>query len=838
MLLVVGGTLTGVALIVAINVINTSVLGNLRQTLALVAGPADLEVTLGVGEIGFPESALATVRSTAGVRTAVPLVRGTISLADTPATTIQLFGADLTAEEELARYQVASVTDRREVLKAFEDVRAILLTDSFATEHGLRVGDSIRLSTPTGVVAFVVRGLLRPEGFARAFGGRLAILDLPAAQFWLDKEGRIDQIDVVVAPDTTTEAVTERLRAALPSTLTVEPPEQRTIRYASVLASFQAMLTGLSLLCLVAGIFIIYNTTSTAALHRAATLGGLRRIGATPRQVFTLLMLEALILGSAGTGLGIGVGIVLARLLTSMVTDSMGVIFQLRFAADTQEVEPVQLAVVAALGLGATLFASAFAARSVARLDPLRVLRGDARRPSATVSPHLVSVWLILVAVSAGALTLQYQLKSAAWGNVGATLWNSSIIVVAIPLVSWLARGLSRTLERLFGAEGEVAATSLFRFPTRTGVTVAAVALVITIGMIVSSLEYSFHRTTRTYVEGFLHGDLTVSAVATEGGWLETPLPGSVADEIRTIPGVASVITVRALPGQPYRGERIGIGAGSDDLIDPRRFPKGWYREGNAVDAAAAVRAGRGVTISTSLSDRFDLHLGDSIDLDTPTGPLSLPVVGVVPDLISDRGSVLLSARVLAERWHETTVSRISVTVAPGESLADVHQRIVNRLGDRYRLKVLTMREVLEYHHRKVASAFAFTQAIQLLVAIVTVAGILDLLMSAILERGRELAVWRLIGADDRAVRRSVVIESATVGVIGSVLGVLVGAITTWIWVAVNFRYLLGYHLEYHLAVGPTLGYVALAVAMSVLAGYAAARYAIRQPILTGLRTD
>ena len=64
-LLVVTGTATGVALIVGINVINTSVSENLRRTIALIAGPADLEVTLGVGEIGFPEATVAAVQAVA-----------------------------------------------------------------------------------------------------------------------------------------------------------------------------------------------------------------------------------------------------------------------------------------------------------------------------------------------------------------------------------------------------------------------------------------------------------------------------------------------------------------------------------------------------------------------------------------------------------------------------------------------------------------------------------------------------------------------------------------------------------------------------------------------------
>ncbi len=837
--LVVGGTLVGVALIVAINVINTSVLANVRRTIALVAGPADLEVTLGVGEIGFAEDVVATVRREARVRSAVPLVRGTIALADDPRETMQLFGADLTAEEDLARYDVTDATSRRDALRALEEPRSIFVTEQFAARHHVAVGDTLRLATPSGVGAFTVRGLLRAEGAAAAFGGQLVVMDLAAAQDALGKDGRLDQIDVVVAPGAPVDDVAKALAAALPPELTVAPPVQRSIAYERVVASFQAMLTGLSLLCLVAGIFIIYNTTSTGALHRALALATLRRIGATPGTVFALLLLEALLLGIAGTAFGIAVGVVLARILTGMVTDSMGVIFQLRFGAAEQTIDVAQLAVIAALSVAVTLFASAFAAARVARMDLLESMRAagprwDVARPSRWLVPG----WIALVLVSAGCLVLEQRLQSIAWGNVGSTLWNASIIVIAIPLVRALARPLSWLLARRFRAPGRMAGTSLFRAATRTGVTIAAVALVLTVGMIVASLAYSFHRTTATYVEGFLAGDLVVSAVSTEGGWLETPLPPELLDELRAIPGVASVEAVRPVPGQMFRGDRITVGGATDGFVDPQRFPPGWYREGTAEAAAPALRAGTGVNVSTVLAERHHLHVGDTIELDTPTGKLALPIVGVVPDLLSDRGAVLLSRRLLVERWGVATVSRINLMLRPGESLDAVRARIVERLGDRFRLKIMSMRDVLAYHEDKVNSAFAFTDAIQLLIVVVTIAGIFDLLLSGIIERRHELAVWRLIGADERAVRRSVVIESATIGAVGATLGVAVGLVTTWIWVAVNFTYLLGYSLEHHVAVGATLWYVALVMAMTVVSGYLAAREATRQPVLDGIRGD
>jgi ABC-type antimicrobial peptide transport system permease subunit len=118
------------------------------------------------------------------------------------------------------------------------------------------------------------------------------------------------------------------------------------------------------------------------------------------------------------------------------------------------------------------------------------------------------------------------------------------------------------------------------------------------------------------------------------------------------------------------------------------------------------------------------------------------------------------------------------------------------------------------------------------------VAGIFDLLLAAISERRRELALWRVIGADERAVRQSVIIESATIGALGALLGVAVGFVTSWIWIGVNFRYLLGYYLEYHFALGPTAWYVALSMIMTVGAGYAAARYATQQSVLDGIQNE
>jgi putative ABC transport system permease protein len=837
-LLVVAGIATGVALITAIDVINTSVLRNFRRSLELIAGPAALSVTLGVGEVGFDEDVTVTVARDPDVVRAIPLVHGTVALAEAPTETLQLFGADFADEKDLAGYQVALQSDRREVLTWFHDPRSLLLTSAFAAQHGIEVGDEFRLATADGIRPLVVRGLLNPEGFARAFGGQLAVMDLPAAQALLAKPGRIDQIDIVVREGAEVADVQMRLEGTLPATLTVARPVQRGELYERVLASFQALLTGFSLICLIAGIYLIYNTTSTAAVHRAFATALLRITGADAQQLFRLLMAEALVLGTVGTLIGIPVGIGLGWLLMSMVSESMGVIFELRFPVDTLEIDGGRQLFVAFVGVGAALFASYFAARRATRLAPLDVLRSDLR--SLAVRPQLgrlMMIWVGLVLVSMATLVLQVRFHSIAWGNFGSTLWYASSIVIAIPLVSASSSLLSRLL-RSAGAAGRMAAESLFRSPTRTGVTVAAIALTLTLALTLSSLVLSLRKAAGSYYDegGFLAGDLVVSAVATHGGWLEAPLPITIADELAGVPGVRTVETARALAGQIYRGDRIMVLGVSDGFFTAPRYGS-WFVEGDPGTAMPLLRTGTGATIATAMADRFGLRVGDTLELDTATGVLALPIVGVVRDYMSDRGTVTLSRRLLAERWQDDAASRFNVAVDPG-MLEAVRRTIVERLGPRYRLKILRSREMVDYHVAAIDRAFAFTDAIQLLIAIVTVAGIFDLLLAAIRERRRELALWRLIGADEAVVRRSIVIESATIGGLGALLGSAVGLVTGWLWIRFNFRYLLGYALDYRFAYAPALRYAALVLLMTLVAGFVAARHATRTPILSGIRTD
>ena len=225
--------------------------------------------------------------------------------------------------------------------------------------------------------------------------------------------------------------------------------------------------------------------------------------------------------------------------------------------------------------------------------------------------------------------------------------------------------------------------------------------------------------------------------------------------------------------------------------------------------------------------------------LPTPAGVESFRVAAVVAaDYSGDQGSVILDRARFAALWQDTLVSHFNVFLRPGANLEEVRNAAVRTLGHDYVVKVLTLPQTLAYHQGMVDRAFVFTYAIQLLVVAVTLAGIFDLLATQIIERRREVGVFRALGADESHIARAIRLEAAAIGVVGALLGAVLAVGTSLLWVRINFRILIGYILEHHFAALTACWCVLLAAGVAMIAGQLAGRGALREPVLDSLRSE
>src|SRR5436305_14223048 len=104
-------------------------------------------------------------------------------------------------------------------------------------------------------------------------------MDIASAQEILNRIGRIDRIDLILDEGAEGRRQLARAVAALPPGVQILPAAGRTRTTEEMTRAFRLNLTALSLLALVCGAFLIYNTMTFSVVPRPQWIGKLRALG-------------------------------------------------------------------------------------------------------------------------------------------------------------------------------------------------------------------------------------------------------------------------------------------------------------------------------------------------------------------------------------------------------------------------------------------------------------------------------------------------------------------------------------------------------------------------------
>jgi ABC-type antimicrobial peptide transport system permease subunit len=296
------------------------------------------------------------------------------------------------------------------------------------------------------------------------------------------------------------------------------------------------------------------------------------------------------------------------------------------------------------------------------------------------------------------------------------------------------------------------------------------------------------------------------------------------AARIAELPAVARKETLRVLHGQPFRDARIALVALSPGYLAEVAM----QASGTCSARRNELAEGRVVIVSGNFAERFGARTGDTLVVNSPTGPMSLSLCGLIPDFASDQGSIVLSADLLATRWKDSLVNYVSVDLRPAANVAALRRQLIDNFGPDHGLVVFETGELRASIEKILADAFRDVDGIQLLVFFITFAGIVDLVASAVVDRRREFTLLRAIGTRDRAIARSVAVEAGILGFTAGGIAVAVGALFSHLWLRYIYPILVGYVLTPHFAWQAAAIVLLLACATAVTGGYVAARIALR----------
>ena len=545
------GVSLGVAVVVAIDLANTSSTRAFALSTESITGRATEQIV--GGPSGLPTDLYTRLRVDLGLQAVAPVVEDYVlaqTMGDTP---FHLLGVDPFAEPPfrsfLTNVSVEGEQSSQTPANAFEALNAFiaepdtaLISSGTAARYGIHPGDSITLQPAGGRVVVRIVGLLQTTDDASAQAlDNLLLTDIATAQELVGKPGTISRIDLILPDgyDLT------QIQALLPPGASLISPTQANGALAQMTAAFQLNLQALSLLALVVGVFLIYNTVSFSVVQRRAVIGILRSIGATRRQIFALILGEALVLGLIGTLLGLGLGMIAGRAAVNLVAQTIS---DLYFALDVQRVTVDALTLVkgVAIGMMASLLAALIPSFDATRTPPAGSMRRSQMESQAmrllkpvTIGAVALNVFgALLLMIPTNSLIVSFASLSCV--VVGGALLTPMVLVGVMRLVTPIT-------SRLFGVLGRMAPRAVSRALSRTAVAVAALTVAISVIVGVSVMIDSFRWTVGDWLDTTLGADIYISPPELTGTRATADVDPALAGRVAAVEGVDHVVTGRSV---------------------------------------------------------------------------------------------------------------------------------------------------------------------------------------------------------------------------------------------------------------------------------------------------
>ncbi len=805
------GVAIGVAVVVSIDLANTSAERAFQLSAETVTGTATHQVVGAAGTLD--DDVYRQLRTETDVRPSAPVVEGYASL-QRGDRTFQVVGIDPFADAAFRPYLGTGPGGEQNIdLGAFMTQDAALLSAPTAEELGLSAGDTLRVGVEGTTHAVLLAGLIEPEDErTRRAIANLLVVDVSTAQTLFDMRGELSRIDLLVPSDERTTTL-DRIRTALPDGARLQRSETRTETIEQMTRAFELNLTALSLLALVVGAFLIYNTMTFSIVQRRILVGRLRALGVTKRQIFGLVLGEAALLGAVGTGLGLLLGIALATGLVQLIAQTIN---DLYFVVQVSElsITPWILIKGSLLGLGTTLAASIPPAWEATTAPVSTTLRRSAQETHVqALAPRLAAGGLAVGALGVVLLAVTEQSIIASYA---ALLCLMSAAALATPLaVMALARGARPVLDRLFGVLGRMAARGVATSLSRTGVAIAALTVAVAATVGVGLMIDSFRGTVEDWLTQSLQADVYVQPPSLVFRGSTATLDSTVLNRLRTVEGVAGAYTIRRVTVQADVG-RTNLVANEPG---PETSDVYQFKVGNPDEIWPQFRSGPTVVVSEPYAYRHDLAVGDTVRLQTDRGRQAVPIAGIYYDYGSERGTVMMSRSTYERFYDDRGVSGIAFYAADGQdvdTLIAEMRTAVRGLQDVVIRSNRTLRETsLEVFDR----TFTITTVLRILAVIVAFIGVLSALMALQLEQRREMGVLRATGMTPPQLGGFVTLQTGLMGAIAGLLSLPLGYALAYVLVFVINKRSFGWTLQLTVSTDVLLQALVLAMGAALLAG-------------------
>ncbi len=805
----------GVALASAIFLVNGAALAQFTRAARRLVGESDVVVR--GSRDGFSESLFPLLARNPDVAVASPVLEIDAALPGRPLP-LKVLGMDPLRADQMQPALIAGVGAG--ILDLMRP-DGIYLSAAAAAQLGAGRGDALAVIVGDAPKHLVVLGIIPADVYSQPLG----IMDIASAQWFFDRIGRLNRIDLRLVDGRDPDAFRARLQRILPAGIFAIAPRAERDRAATATRAYRVNLNMLALVALWTGAFLVFSTQSLSVLRRRNSLALLRALGVTRAQLERALTAEGALWGAVGGALGLGVGALIAALMLRLFTSDLGN-DQLRIVGASLAAQPLALCAFFAMGVLVSAFGAWLPARAAARIAPARALKGGggAAAVQSTAGPWL-GVILCLAGVGIAWLPPVAHLPIFGYISVAALLFGAVLLVP--PLTVRLLRAAPHSGRVVL----DTAIAQLRDNVALSTLSLASIIVSFSLMVAMAIMVYSFRVSFENWLTRLLPADIELRVPIGSGTSYWSPEDQA---KIAAVAGVERV-EFRRTRQIDLAGARMPVTLIARDLT--RAQAATILPLVRTVHGAAPPNA-RPAWISEAVADIYGYRPGGTLMLPLAGGAHRFYVAGVWRDYARSGGAIVIERADYLAATGDSTATEGAIWLAPGQDGAAVVAAVHKCFARPDSLEIRTSTAVRRHSLRIFDRAFTVTYAIEAISVLIGLAGVGFAASSTALARRAEFGMLRHIGMLRGQVIRLLAHEGVVLSTLGVLYGMTLGVVLSLVLVYVINRE--SFHWSIDLAIPFWQLSVLGAILVAAAAGTAvwSGRSAVSQDALRALRED
>jgi putative ABC transport system permease protein len=828
----------GVALGLAIHLVNRSALSEFSDAIALVNGQAQRQVTVFTG--AFNDAVFDSVVQLPGLSAASPVIEAAAEIAGVK---LKLIGLDLFkaihVTPELVIISDTLPKQEGDNLSAFQSDQVYLSTAALNNVKK-QVGDKVTIAIGTVKQEFVIAGRLSqvPTGqvIATTDIGTLQWRFAKAGPEWLGKISRIDLKLDDAQDKQLTDTGLEKLLAAESKKqsvqLRVDTPQAATQRMSNVSRAYRVNLAVLGTVALVVGGFLVFSTMALMAQRQIADAAVLSLLGLSAARIQRFMLAQGLAIGVLGSLLGIGFGLLMAQSFLTLLGGDLGGGY-FNGSAPRLNFSIFDLALFGLMGIGISVAAAWPAATQLVRStqNPTTVLSGmylmnqSGQTKTISFRSKALAIGLCLVgAIVCLALPPILDLPLGGFSAMGL------LLIAGVAVVPWLTQGganllLNRFSKGLWKSPALwLGAQRLGRYPHTVSTALAGIVASVALASAMAIMVHSFRDSVDSWLSNILPADLYIRSSA--------KLQTAEQQTIRAMPGIARAdflrameITMRndlpkvALVGRSFSSKNINEML---PLIGTSSVPSG-AESSNVIQVYG----------SEAMVDLYGWKQGSTIA--SPIAGIGGPkwfIAGIWRDYGRQHGAIALSLEDFAKITGQASASDIAVWLAPGATSETVIQTI-KTIPDLAQAEARSSEAIRAISLKIFDRSFALTYVIEAIAILVAIFGVASTYAGEALSRKREFGTLAHLGAKPALVAKQIAFEALLAITLAVAWGAIIGIGLAWILVRRINPQSFHWSMDFAFPVGLLLVSAASLIALGIASALLAYRTSLRaSPVL------